>query len=347
MSNNDFPEDTFTENDILRSLDQAGLRYKNGPKYIISQCPTHEDSNPSTQIFKDDWFVNCLAGCGRYHITKAFPQLLPADHPGNTGSTQSSLAPKTRPAHAEDAKVNEPKYQEFNLFPDWEKMPLIPRDHNFKGVPLDELDELGWRWDAAKNSYFIPYFDRSKQFIPFAQWRHLTGDRRFTFLKDAKPIAYGMWNLDERILFVVEGTSDFAVLNYCMIPAIAMPSASSGTIMKGLAGFCKQNGITIVYAGDNDSAGDKLREALDEVVAYRVKQPPKKYKDWGDFFVAESQDAVHEWCRPEIFPGDPKIDEAESLAAVQAVWPDAQQLEMVSGPQKKEQPIKKGPLGTF
>jgi hypothetical protein len=140
-----------------------------------------------------------------------------------------------------------------------------------------------------------------KQSIPFAQWRHLSGDRRFTFLKDAKPTCYGTWNLKpgEKV-FVVEGASDAAVLQACFIPWVALPSAASSELMKAMAAFCRGEGIEVVYAGDNDDAGDKLKDALHEVMPYRVKQPPKKYKDWGDFYVAEGSEAVSAYCRTEF-----------------------------------------------
>lgn len=336
----EFPEDEFTENDVLSALDGAGLKYKTGHRYILSQCPTHEDQHPSVQIYKDDWFVNCHAGCGRFHITKAFPELR-----DKTGTHAQRSQRPIRTSSRSEKKVSEHKYKEFDLMGEWKQMPLIPRDHKFKGIELEILDELGWRWDEAKNSYFIPYFDRSRQFIPFGQWRHLSGDRRFTFLKDARPIAYGLWNLDpsNSPLFVCEGASDAAVLDYVAVPWIAMPSAASGELMKGLARFCKENAIQLVYAGDNDSAGDKLREALDEVMPYRVKQPPKKYKDWGDFFEAEGFEVVNDYCMRELFPEkyaepEKKWEEMTDVEKVQDVFPGAKELEIVGSPgESKEQ----------
>lgn len=324
----EFPDDEFTENEVLLCLDAAGLRYKNGARYILSQCPTHEDQHPSVQIYKDDWFVNCHAGCGRYHITKAFPELRPDNSSRETGR-YAHPAKKAKP-------MSEPKYKTYNLMDEWRTMPLIPRDHVFKKIPLEILDSLGWRWDAKLQSYFIPYFSRSKDTIPFAQWRHLVGDRRFTFLKEARPTCYGTWNLlpGEKI-FVVEGTSDCAVLEYCGVPWIGLPSAASGALLKAMAGFCIENDISIVYAGDNDSAGSKLLQALDEVATYRRRQPPKQYKDYGDFFVAEGFDAVVDWCYKELFPGQyipplPEVTEKEKrLANVQSVFPGAEQLEIV------------------
>lgn len=281
-----FQTDDFTENDVIACLDRAGLKWKNGDRYLLSQCPLHEDRNPSTQIFKNDWFVNCLAGCGRFHITKAFPELKPWK-PG-----RYTAKPERR------AKADITDYKDFNLYYEWLNLPFIPRDHgDFKGVPLDILDKLGWRWTDGDLGmgvgYFIPYFDQKQEDIPFAQVRHLEGDRRFTFLKDARPNIYGAWNLGKsKRLFVVEGCSDCVILSYVGVPAVGMPSASSAELIKELGIYANERGIRLIYAGDNDDAGNKLREALDSVAHYRLCQPPKAYKDWGDFFVAEGYDTV-------------------------------------------------------
>lgn len=321
----DFPNDTFTENDVLQRLEQAGLKFKRGSRYILSQCPLHDDENPSTQIFKNDWFVNCLAGCGRYHITKAFPEL----RTSNNREQQRYTKPVER-----TPKMSAHKYKDFNQMKYWESLPMIPRDHQFKTIPLDILDGMGWRWVAEKNSYYIPYFDMFKKNIPFSQLRHLSGDRRFTFLKDARPIVYGLQNLDpsNSPIFVVEGSSDCAVLDYCAVPWLGMPSAASGELMRGLAHYCQKNGIQLVYGGDNDSAGDKLREALDDVMSYRVHQPPKKYKDWGDFLVAEGYDVVYKYLWDFIEP--PKVEfserELSDVEKVLKVFPGAKELEVIN-----------------
>lgn len=321
----DYPDDNFTESDILACLERAGLRYKNGSRYILTQCPLHEDRNPSTQIFKDDWFGNCHAGCGRFHITKAFSELRDSYH-ATTG---------LQPQRAKE-KSKEVIYKTFDLMAQWKEMPLIPRDHQFKTIPLEILDNLGWRWD--KNSYFIPYFSASKRSIPFAQWRHLSGERRFTFLKDAKPTCYGTWNLDNHKLFVVEGTSDCAVLEYCAVPYVGLPSAASGTLMRSLANYCKEKAIQLIYAGDNDLAGEKLREALDEIMPYRVKQARPPYKDWGEMLEAEGAEAITDYCLGELFGtlaefGKPLELEMTGLPDlldnVKSVWPEAQELKLI------------------
>lgn len=348
----EYEPDKFTEADVLRELDNAGLRYKQGGhRYILSQCPTHEDKHPSVQIYKDDWFVNCHAGCGRYHITKAFPAL------AQIGKEGRSYTPTyQRPARAKK-DTNPVKYQTFNQMEYWQSLPMIPRDHYFKSIPLDELDSMGWRWVAEKNSYYIPYFSRSKKSIPFSQLRHLAGDRRFTFLKDAKPTMYGTWNLEpgEKI-FLVEGASDAAVLEHCAVPWVAAPSAASGELVKAMAAWCSQNGVKIVYAGDRDAAGDKLKDALDEITTYRVRQPREPYKDWGEMFEAEGLKSVQNWCFAELFPGDelpwPEIEpgykspeqtgaekaewnKKSDVEKVQSVFPGVIELKVVGGEKKQ------------
>jgi DNA primase len=343
-----YEPDKFTEADVLRELDNAGLRYKQGHRYILSQCPTHEDKHPSVQIYKDDWFVNCHAGCGRYHITKAFPDL--RQH--SSGSTQSFSRPVRTPK-----KEPEVKYKTFDLMEFWQSLPEIPADHYFKNIPIEDLNGLGWRWDAEHKRYFIPYFSRSKKTIPFAQWRNLEGPVRFNFWKDAKPTMYGTWNLEpgEKI-FLVEGCSDLAVLDHCMVPAIATPSASQPELVKAMAKWCAENDVQLVYAGDRDEAGNKVREALDDVVAYRVRQPREPYKDYGDMFEAEGLKSVQNWCFAELFPGqdlpwpeiEPGYKSPEQIAAeqeewnkksdvkkVQSVFPGAQELKIVGGEKKQ------------
>jgi len=296
-----YEPDQFTEIDVLRCLDSAGLRYKQGHRYILSQCPTHEDSHPSVQIYKDDWFVNCHAGCGRYHITKAFPELRPERASQQGGNYQKAPIRKAKPV------TQAPKYKTFDLMEYWKSLPEIPADHYFKSIPIDVLnDEMRWRWDAEHQRYFIPYFSRSETSIPFAQWRNLQGDVRFNFWKDAKPTMYGTWNLDpsDSPLFLVEGTSDAAVMQHCAVPWIAVPSASQPELVKAMGAWCKENGISIIFAGDRDAAGEKVREALDEVMSYRVRQPREPYKDWGDMFEAEGFKSVQNWCWAELYPGE-------------------------------------------
>jgi len=340
----DYPDDNFTETDVLRCLEQQGLQYKNGQRYILSQCPLHDDASPSAQIFKDDWFVLCHANCegGRFHITKAFPELRNSQRGGEGSGVYSSRSPIISKAN----KVI--TYKTFDQMAYWKTLPLIPRTHQFKSIPLEVLDDLGWRWVAEKKSYYLPYFNMYKTQIPFSQLRHLEGDRRFTFLKDAKPIAYGLWNLDNPKLFIVEGASDCAVMQTCGVPWIGMPSASSGAILSGLAGYCKKNDIVLVFAGDNDSAGLGLLKSIEGIVPYRIKQPRAPYKDWGDMYEAEGIESVRDYCFSELFGVVPeveilKVEEVENnkpmtlFNQAMEVFPGSKELKIVDATNSKEQ----------
>lgn len=336
----DYPDDTFTQSNVENELDRAGLKHYDKGRYLLAQCPTHEDRHPSVQIYKDDWFVNCHATCGRFHITKAFPSLREAQRGGySSGANYPARRSESNRDTDRKKEMTEHKYIEVDLMSFWEKLPEIPQDHFFKGIPIEELTELGWRYDPNGHRYFIPYFSASRESIPFAQWRNLGDGPRFNFWKDAKPTCYGTWNLDNPKLFVVEGTSDAAVLDYCLVPWIALPSAASGELMKKMANYCKENEIELVYAGDNDIAGDKLKAALDEVMPYRIKQPPSKYKDWGEFFEAEGQSAVSDYCSEELIgkqievPVVEEVDEDLELENVLAVFPGAENIE--TSPTKK------------
>lgn len=339
----DYAPDTFTENDVLACLEAAGLEYKRGGRYILTQCPLHDDKNASAQIYKDDWFVKCHAGCegGRFHITKAFPELRPQ-------------AGQIRPAAPARKKreENPVKYVDktLEIRKVWESLPPIPTDHYFKNIPIDVLNDLGWRFDEEHGRYFIPYFSRSKKSIPFAQWRNLApGTNRFNFWKDAKPTLYGTWNLEPyEPIFLVEGCSDAAVLDFCAVPWIAAPSAASGELVKAMAAWCAANGVKLIYAGDNDEAGDKLKAALDEIhYPYRRRQPRSPYKDWAEMYEAEGLESVQAYCLNWLSPPVEKPvenekpdgwDEMSDVERVQTVFPGAEQLKLVERGKKQLEP---------
>lgn len=352
-----YAEDTFTENDVLAALDRAGLKHKNGHRYILTQCPLHDDRNSSAQIYKDDWFVKCHAGCegGRFHITKAFPELRGnGDH-----SNGSKLLRRTVRRKEPEVKYAD-KTAEITAM--WESLPPIPDDHELKiGLPAHVLNSHGWRWDKKHDRYLIPYWSRSQKSIPFAQWRNLNGSVRFNFWKDAKPTMYGTWNLDpsNSPLFLVEGTSDAMVLDFCGIPWIAAPSAASGELIKLMGAWCAENDVAIIYAGDSDEAGNKLKDALGSVMSFRKRQPRHPYKDWGEMFEAEGIKSVINWCYAELYPSDPlpfpeiepgykKTDQPEGwsemsdVERVKTIFPGATELRIVDTEKKqlKTEPTK-------
>lgn len=281
--------------EVIRCLDQAGLKWQDRGRYLFTQCPMpgHDDRNRSAQIFKNDWFVSCMATCGRFPIQQAFPEL--ADKKADKYQ---------RPA---DKRIELPShYKKFDLMDVWLRLRPIPDDHQFKGLTPALLNDLGWRFINGEvpgmgSGYFIPYWNEDRSGIPFAQTRHLTGERRFTFLKDAKPTLYGWWKLPgAEMVFLVEGASDAATLEYLGIPWVSAPSAASTGLLGQLVEYCHQHRIAIIYAGDNDEAGDKLLEALAEMTSYRVLQPPKPHKDWSDFYQATDYQTVIDYCGKEL-----------------------------------------------
>lgn len=292
----------LTLNEVTTALDQRGLAWRNRGRYILSQAPCHQDKNPSFQIYTDDWFSLCHV-CGRHPIQEVMPELSKSSQFDSQKQFDGENRVETRVEKKEAVK---PLYSPSQLFEIWQKLPLIPETHNLKGVPAEHLNDLGWRWTnnhikGMGIGYFIPYFNAAKDKIPFAQTRHLTGNRRFSMLTNAKPTIYGKWNIyPNDPVFLVEGTSDAVVLDYCAVPAIAMPSSSSVSLLENLVKYCQEHNVRLIYAGDNDEAGDKLKDALGELMPYRNRQPPKKYKDYGEMFEKGGFDEVYNWTHPEL-----------------------------------------------
>ena len=262
-----------------------------------------------------DGWIQCHSCSTRYHISHYFEEFKDPDFKPKHQPKLTVMALTPVPVATESNIKHE--YTKYELFPLWETLPQIPRDFNLKGLPIEVLDSLGWRWSEGihgmGSGIFIPYFNHARDSIPFAQVRHLSGDRRFTMLPGAEMTLYGKWNLHPgEKLFIVEGCSDAAVLEHACIPWVAIPSASGGIMIINLAKYALKTGINLIYAGDNDEAGSKLKKALDEVAPYRVHQPPAEYKDWGEFFMATDIGTVSAYCWEEL--KEPEILPMESLA---------------------------------
>lgn len=290
--------------EIVDCLNSRGLKFRDHGRYLLSQCPQHSDTNPSAQIYKDDFFVNCHV-CGRLSPYHAFPELRSN---GPQGPYMTYKLQKGNQTPMDQNEAQQTHYKTFNLMEYWNSLPWLQPHFSLHGVPVTTLHNLGWRQNDGKaiagspGDIFIPYFSRSKESIPFAQVRHFNGNRRFSFLKDAKPTCYGTWNLEPGDkIFIVEGTSDCAVLEYCNIPWVGLPSSSSGKLLRDMLLWCKANNVKPVYAGDNDEAGDKLKAVMDEIMPYRVWQPPKQFKDWGEMLEKAGFEAVVEYGNKELY----------------------------------------------
>lgn len=327
----------FTDDDVIDALDRAGLRHDDhNARYIVSQCPRHDERNPSCQIFRDDWFALCHSGCGRFPISDALPGLKRRRESAREGGS-AVRRENTQVSRSEGTRATQTaKYKTFELYDEWASMPPIPRDHRFKTIPLSVLDRLGWRYEASHNRYYIPYFTESRDSVPFMQWRNLEGNVRFNFLKDGKPTVYGKWNLTPgKTYFMVEGTSDCATLEHCGIPWVGIPSSSLGEMVKSLGAWCVANRVRLIYAGDNDEAGDKLKAALEEVMPFRTCQPPARYNDWSDFLVAEGPNAVIMHAAKKYGPLTLKSEvpdgwgDMSDIQKLREVFPGATELQIV------------------
>lgn len=282
------------EERIENYLEQLDLSPSDRGHYWLIRCPRHEDRQPSAQCFKDDGFIECHAGCGRFNINEvARERGDPLPIPSKYGRQTHVEAPQ---GHSKPKKVEQPVVGNFTDM--W--LDLEPLDSTFeiKGVPAIELNKRGWRkWSGGSGvgaGVFIPYFDTTKTVVRFWQVRHLTGDRRFTFAPEITPICYGMEMLPkcEKYLCFTEGSRDSVILGMAGVPAIALPSASSDKLLEGLCNYCWKQGLQLVAIGDRDEAGDKLLAKL-SINALDFRTPVGK--DVGEFYEQKGLDAVRKY----------------------------------------------------
>ena len=269
--------------DIEEVLERFDCNPKWRGRYWLIRCPKHEDRSPSAQCFPDGW-INCMAGCGRFHIDSIA---------GRKVNVQNSNG------NYEHEKEEEIKRGDFTNL--WADLDPLPNDLDVKGIDGKTLNKLGWRWYPGGNGYykgiFIPYFNMDRTKVPFFQIRHLEGDRRFTFAKDVTPILWGfdvLPKVKDELCFT-EGTRDAAILRSIGVPAVALPSASSGKIMKGLEKYCNDNKIRMVAICDKDEAGEGLLKTLQS--PYTDLRSPIG-KDVGDFLSERGVEALRAFYAP-------------------------------------------------
>lgn len=273
------------EERIENELENLNLMPKWRSKYWLIRCPKHEDRSPSAQCFPDGW-IQCHAGCGRFHI--------------NSVSKNKNLVPYTMEGderREEYRKQEEIKRGDFTSV--WTD--LEPLTDDVKGIPAKVLNQLGWRKFENQSGYmdgtFIPYFDATGTKVPFFQIRHQEGNsRRFTFVKDITPICYGLECLKymNEYLCFTEGSRDSVILRMCGIPAVALPSASSDSIMKGLISYAKERHLMPVAICDKDEAGERLLKALHSASTAFLDARTVVGKDVGDFYAQNGLESVSE-----------------------------------------------------
>lgn len=326
----------YTIDDITRGLDVRGLKWKRYRDGIMCQCPKHIGGDMNCLITPDD-DGNPRAYCYS-HCLFFWPDEVMEELKGEPFDIEKYRKEhKVKIGKVENVKkVKEiPALQKI-----WKESMPLPPERIFPEISNGELEALGWRWvDTSLFSLgrgvLIPYWTSSytgnpgEGIIGFCQVRHLEGSPRFSFPRGMSPTLYGKWILreltecpeSEREVALCEGTHDWVVLNACGIPAVAVPSSSNKDLVKGLAEFCSVNKIRIIYAGDNDAAGNRVRAVFDNMgVAYRSRTAPHPYKDVGDFAKAEGLEAVSKhvgglYGRPtnKITSGQLSLKEQEKL----------------------------------
>ena len=278
--------------DWLQEVGANPRRTTNG--YSIKCLNTdHEDERNSAKIFDDLWWT-CFGTCGRHNVLtkQAFDAM-------GTNYKPSEDNYQVKAREEEDTVVVD--YYDY-----W--LSLDPLDEGIKGIPASTLNKLGWRKLPGGNQLhlpagiFIPAFNASRTRIPFCQVRHLEGDRRFSFPSRVKPLAFGMESVQQftRYVAFTEGNSDRAVLEAAGIPAIAIPSGSSGKLLRSIGEWAVRENLLMVAVSDNDAVGDKLLRSLDGVAPY-IDARVNKYKDIGEKLEAEGISSIvreYSWLRP-------------------------------------------------
>jgi len=130
-----------------------------------------------------------------------------------------------------------------------------------KALPETFLKELGIKeWQRGLR---IPYMDESGEEIA-VRFRHsLSGPRRFSWRKGAKPVPYGLWRLkqvrERGYIILVEGESDAQTLWHTGFQALGIPGSSAWK--PEWASYL--DGIRKVYlAMDLDEAGKGMAERI-------------------------------------------------------------------------------------
>lgn len=267
------------EKRIEDELERLGLDPQDRGRYWLIHCPTHEDRNKSAVCFKDGW-VHCYAGCPRVHINKLCGDRPIVDYTSNENTT-------------EEVGKGPTDFTEF-----WLQFDPIPNDVSVKGVPASELNKRGWRvfpggW-GMRPGLFIPYFSTGRDKVVYFQIRHDEGERRFTFAKGVSPLVYGLEQLSKMSKYLVftEGSRDSVILGMAGVPAVALPSASSGSHLKKMEQYAEENNLILVCAGDNDEAGDKL---ISNITGPYIDARTPIGKDIGELYEQEGIEGVKKY----------------------------------------------------
>lgn len=257
-------------------LEKLGLEPVWRGRYWHIHCPLHDDKNKSAVCFPDNW-ICCFAGCPRTHLSKIIGKELQNNY--------------------DDLPRRENQQQDWTDL--WLSLNTLESD--VKGVPRSVLNKLGWRWFpggfGVPGGVFIPYFDEPRTKVEFFQVRHDNdAERRFTFAPGCTPTLYGKECLRfaKKYICFTEGSRDSVILRMCGIPTVAVPSASSGHILRELSSLCVERRAILVAISDRDDAGEKLLANLD--VPYIDMRTPVG-KDVGDFYAEKGLEEVAKYYK--------------------------------------------------
>lgn len=276
------------EEAIYEKAMEMGLNPRRTPKGFSIRCPRHEDRRNSAIVFSNDGWCACMAGCGRWNFMGARNTPNKDNYEVKQRQTESFL--------------------EVDYYDYW--LSLETLDEDIKGIPANALNKLGWRKLPRNNQMglppgvFIPAFGASRTTIPFAQVRHLSGDRRFSFPSRVKPLAFGMESTErfQRYVPFTEGNSDRAVLEMAGIPALAIPSGASGAILRSVGEWANSKGLILVAVSDRDAVGDSLLHNLDGTAPY-IDARPIGYKDVNDMYQDKGIEHIereYSWLKPNL-----------------------------------------------
>lgn len=261
---------------IEAELERLNLDPQWRGRYWYIRCPFHEDNHKSAQVFEDGW-IHCHAGCPRRHINSI---------------SNLNIRPKESRAVSGERPTRVCDFTDL-----W--LELEPIETPVKGVPDSYLRRLGWKqWPdnyfGIAGGYFIPYFNTTRSKVLYYQIRHDTGDRRFTFARGCSPICYGLECLPKCVHYLVftEGSRDSVILRMAGVPAISIPSASSGALLGRMADYCRAHHLILVSVGDRDEAGDKL---ISTIKGPFIDARTPIGKDVGDFYAEKGLEAVADY----------------------------------------------------
>ena len=174
-------------------------------------------------------------------------------------------------------------------------LPLSPTLENYaqaKGLPVDFLESLGLQtvYLQGKPCVKMPYYDaenteaacRLRIALPKAAQGP---DNRFRWRSGAKPMPYGLWQLDRRDDHVIlcEGESDAQTFWYHDVPALGIPGASNWK-----AEWSQHvAGLTVYVWREPDRGGETFVQMVGESLPdCRIIAPPQGRKDISDCHLA-------------------------------------------------------------